>query len=795
MRFILLCCLCIPAAALTAEPAAPAVEVPTPDGTRAYFTSEAYPNRVVRSVIGDDGTRGAPELVNLPSADGRPGAFLALPDGRMLHAGRDNLLKPREMGLRSSYDGGRTWPERRVLLEDAGPALELRQAGHGAYEVLLEDGPGTRSVPFTETWALDPWRLEQRPPLANVVGPLSIPDHRSRLEPQIPLPVDDTPFIEHVRAAASAADWPAPAAQPPAQAPGVSEPVSTAIVTQGILQWIGTRDGVYFREGSGAFMRHPTYGVDGPPSNVIAAVAVDSKDTLWVATPAGLSARDTDGAWRTIRGREGLPWEDLTAIAIDANDNIWLGSTRGLILHTPYTQGRQWYYRAGERYLPGDQIAEVAVAADGRSVFVKTDQGLGRIDLVERTLHSKADYWQQRFEERHRRLGMPSPALYDDAYAMTSWTHGPQPSDGLWTGYHVAAMSMAYSLTGDDQYRAAAKTGMEALYLLQNVTGVTGLVARSVIAVDEPYAEQAAKQDNWHTTADGKYMWRDDVSTDQIDGHYLAFYAYFEHVAQYDEQERARLEKQLRQVTDYILDNNYEIIDWHGERTLWGWYDPERTNNQPIHYLEGALYSLMLLSHIKVAHCITGDEKYLDHFRTLIHEHGYLSNLLLEKKLFPDELNHSDDQLSAVAYYPFLQLEHDPVIRETLHRACRRHARIELPERNTFFAFTYATIDPDDADVAGGVQTLRELPQDRRQWAMINSHRADVTIRPDANRGGQKVLLEVLPYDEHHFERWNQDPYRPDTGGDGRLDGSGEHHILVYWMGRYHGLIAPPQSR
>ena len=637
------------------------------------------------------------------------------------------------------------------------------------------------------------WRLEKSPPMANILGLLSVEDYWSTPKgaTKAKLPIPDVPVIEHVRGSASESDWPliVPVQTGATVPPGFVE--TCRVVDARGRTWMGTTDGLFVSTGT-TQERHPHYGFDGPLSNVIADLARDSKGTLWVATLAGLSACDAEGKWRTIRGPQGLPWEELTSLAISKDDAIWIGSTCGVILYTPYVDGRQWFYRVGERYLPDDNVSDIAVLDDGKRVLVKTDKGIGRIDLVERTMFSKAEAIQTVFEERHRRLGMPSPASLDDPYAMKSWTHGPQPSDGLWTGYHVAAMSMAYATTGEQKYRDAAKKGMDALYLLQNVTGLKGLVARTVIEVGEPYTEEAEKQENWHKTADGKYMWRDDVSSDQIDGHYLGFYAYYEHIAKHDPAEKALLDKQIRQVTDYILDNGYQIIDIDGERTLWGWYDPHRVNNEPVHYLESALYSLMILSHLKVAYFVTGDEKYLDHFRTLIEEHGYLSNLQLEKKLFPDELNHSDDQLSAVAYYPILQLEEDPIIREVLHRACRRHARIELPERNTFFAFTYATIDRDDADVSGGVQTLREMPLDRRDWGMMNSHRADVVLRPSANRQGDPVLADVLPADERNFERWNQDPYEPDHKGSGKSEGSGEHYLLAYWMGRFHGLIAAP---
>lgn len=645
-------------------------------------------------------------------------------------------------------------------------------------------------------WTQESGYLKNPPPLASVAPPLDSKVHLSRPNgPPQDLPYADTPFFEHVRVLPTAEET-APLKAPTVASglKGVEAEATTPVVMQGGTAWVGTADGLYGSASgaSGTFERHGTYGVAGPLSNVIAGIAVDSKGTLWVATPAGLSARSSDGEWRLIRGPQGLPWEELTAIAIDESDGIWLGSTWGLIHHRPYAEGRQWYYRAGERYLPGDQVERVHVANGGKTVYALTDKGWGRIDEVSRTLHEKAELIQARYLDRHRRLGMPSPALHNDAYTMETWTHGTQPSDGLWTSYHVTAMCMAYTLTGEERYKESATEGMEALYLLQNITEIPGLVARTMALVDEPAGKHHRGAHDWRETSGGKYIWRDDVSSDQIDGHYFAFYSYYEHIAKHDPAAKARIEKQIRQVTDYIVDNGFRIIDWDGEMTLWGWWDPERLNEKPVHYLESALYSMLMLSHLKLAHHITGDEKYDELYRMLIEEHGYLSNMLLTKKLYPDELNHSDDQMSAIGYYPFIQLEHDPFIRGVLQRTIRRHALIERDEHNSLIAFVYASMDPQDADIEGGLQTLREMPVDRRNWRMENSHRADIVLQPGESRQDMKVTRDLLPADERDFERWNMDPYRADTGGDGRTENSGEHYLLAYWMARYHGLLAAP---
>jgi hypothetical protein len=776
------------------------VLVPDAEKGVQIFSLVSAGNRWQRKLWSGGGWSGN-GLVNLASA----GSILPVPGtlatvrattGELFAVANDNVIAPGELSARISHDNGRTWPDRRVLATDAAAASPVLLRGEDdTFHVVYrgEDGD-IKHTGFDTNWIVAPTRLRVEPTLAAVAPPSESRSHSNALRvPGDPpaLPIADTPFMEHVGVAATEADWEeVKPASPEQNLPGVFAVVSTPVVRQGEMGWVGTEDGLYYQASEGrAFQRHRSYGVDGPLSNRIAGLAVDSKGVLWVASPAGLSSRDGDGAWTEIRGRQGLPWEELTAIAVDGQDRLWLGSTRGLIVYRPYGEGRQWYYRITQRYVPDDHIQALVLEENG--VIVQTPKGPGRVQEVERTMFSKAEYIENRLNERHRHLGIPSPAHYKDD-ALIEWSFGSQASDGLWTGYHVAAMSMAYSLTGEERYKQSAKVGMETLYKFQNITGVTGLVARSVVEVNTPAWEPIKDMENWHLTEDGQYMWRDDVSSDQIDGHYLAFYTYYEHIAQYDADERARLEAQLRQTTDYLINNNYQIIDWHGERTLWGWWNPELLNDKPEHYLESGLYSLMMLSFLKVTHYVTDDDVYMDHYRKLSEEHGYVSNMLLQKKVEPDSVNHSDDQLSAVAFYPFIQLEYSPYVRDALLRSLRRHALIEIPERNSFMAFVYAAMDPEDADVAGGVRSLREIPQDRRNWGVDNGPRADVALAPGSSRQNRPYLTEVVPYDERFFHRWNQNPYEAKAGGDGMTEDAGVHYLLPYWMGRYHGLIAAP---
>lgn len=557
------------------------------------------------------------------------------------------------------------------------------------------------------------------------------------------------------------------------------KPVTAAAVQNGIT-WLGTSEGLY----SGT-SRHDAYGTGGPLATRITGLATDSKGALWVGTPLGLSRRAADGTWSHIQGQQGLPVEDITTLAIDGNDRIWIGTSQGAVLYQPYAEGRQWFYRAGKRYLPGDHVKSIAVLPEGSPVYFLTDAGPGRLDLVSTTLLERAQTIEKRVNERHRRLGLVADCILDKAENPASHTIEDKDNDGLWTAYHVAAMALCYGATGDPAARESARESMHALYMLQNVSGIPGLVARSVV----PPEIGKTKSEQWRPTPDGALYWKSDTSSDEIDGHYLAFYTYFEHIAKADTAERALIEKQVRALTDYLVNNNYQLIDWDGKRTRWGFWNPEALNNNPLNHVELGLNALQILSFLKVTHYITGDERYEEHFRKLIVEHHYLSNILLTKKCFPDENNHSDDQLGFVAWYPILQLEKDPRVRRALAAGVSRHYAVVRPEKPSFYTFVYATVDPAGADIPGAVENLREIPTDRRLYRATNSHRKDIAFSSLPNRFEQPVLTRVLPADERCFAKWNADPYEPDGGDDGRTEDDGAAYLLPYWMARYHGFI------
>jgi hypothetical protein len=570
----------------------------------------------------------------------------------------------------------------------------------------------------------------------------------------------------------------------------------TDIVAVNNQQWIGTSAGLFLGKRGRDPERQDAYGVGGPLATHISALAGDAEGNLWVGTPLGLSKRTKGGEWFHIQGKQGLPYEDITSIVVNGEDQLWIGTTHGVIHYRPDDADREWFYREGPRYVADNAINGVAVSEDGKTVYVATSEGVNTIELKTTTLLEKANNIEARVNERHRRRGLVGQTVFESADDLTKYRIPDSDNDGLWTAYHVTAMALAYGTTKDPAYRESAKTGMDSLYMLQNASGKPGLVARSVLPLDLGKAHndaaraRGAKRDQWRLTPDEQLYWKSDTSSDEYCGHYMAFYAYWEHIARRGtEEEKALHIKQVRDVTDYMIEGNYQLIDWTGERTRWGFWNPENLNNDPSHYIENGLNALQVCSFLKVAYYVTGDQKYQDHYLKLLVEHDYLSNIMTEKKTFPDELNHSDDQLGFTAWFPILQLEHDPKIRHALNQGVRRHWVVEERELPSYFTFIYATIDPNHADIDGAIQNLKEIPEDRRSYKTMNSQRTDVVFEYRNNRFDRPVITRALPSDERNFEKWNQDPFEPDDNGNGLSEDPGSAYLLPYWMGRYYGFF------
>jgi hypothetical protein len=570
----------------------------------------------------------------------------------------------------------------------------------------------------------------------------------------------------------------------------------------------------------------------------VPGVAFDSKGRLWFATKAGVGCQTAEG-WRFYEGKDGLPWNDFTGMAAGLEGEVWFATHLGV----ERFDGKEWAYRQGPRWLPNDDVAQVAVDGRGGAWFA-TAAGVGCIERRPMTLAEKAEFYEQEIERYIKRTPYGYVAEAPLRKVADKTTADPQDSDndGLWTSMYGAGECFAYGATKDPKAKERAKKAFEALRFLQKVTQdcehapPKGYIARSIRPVDWPDPNvgrlegdrQEQKRDKlwkvyeprWPKSADGKWYWKSDTSSDELDGHYFFYPLYYDLCADTDA-ERERLREVVRDITDHLLTHNFVLIDHDGKPTRWAIYGPQFLNHDPYWWLERGLKSLSMLSYLAVAEHVTGDPKYAAAARELIDHESYAHNAMHPKVQHgPGSGNQSDDEMAIMCFYGLLRCSQDETLKTMMRYSFYRYWLNEAPEMNPFFNFAYAAVclnatatspwgafpvSPWPGWLDDSMATLYGFPLDRLNWPLRNSHRLDLVRLPPVRsvdleypdhgrRRGNRVNGKVLPVENRQFNHWNTDPWELDYGGNGGELGAGTVYLLPYYMGLYHGFIQKPGS-
>jgi hypothetical protein len=564
----------------------------------------------------------------------------------------------------------------------------------------------------------------------------------------------------------------------------------------------------------------------------VRGVVFDSKDHLWFASAQGAGCEAS--AWQLYTGADGLPYNDFTTMAAGENGTVWFGTRMGAIRY----DGKNWEYRQGRRWLPYDDVRSIAVNANGDGWFA-TAAGVGVIERRSETLEAKAKFFEDEIDKRHRRTpyGYISFAYLKNPGDTREWTLSDTDNDGLWTSMYGAGECFAYAATRDPLARKRAKAAFEALRFLRLVTqggqhpAPPGFIARAIRPTsgpdpnisDSPVHDARVRSTNdalwkviaprWPVSADGKWYWKSDVSSDELDGHFFFYALYYDLVAD-SEEERSRVREQVAAVAGHLLDHNFQMVDHDGKPTRWGIFNPEHLNDSFNWYEDRGINSLSILTYMKVAAHITGDPRFAAAARNLIQQHAYAANILIPKSdTGPGSGNESDDEMIYMNYYNLIRYETDPALRQTYALALYKQWQWQQQELNPLFDFIYAASCTGQAaeDSFGkvnlsprnrgwleeSVDSLERLPLDRIDWRLTNSHRIDLIPLPgyvqldrdSAVPAGYRVNGDVLPIDERWVGYWNTDPWELDEGGNGSTLADGEAFLLPYYMGLYHKYI------
>ncbi len=566
----------------------------------------------------------------------------------------------------------------------------------------------------------------------------------------------------------------------------------------------------------------------------VRGVAFDSEGQLWFATLAGVGCETHEG-WKFYTGQDGLPYNDFTCAAAGPDGTVWFGTRMGAVRYD--NQG--WAYRQGLGWLPNDEIRSVAVDANGDAWFATAD-GVGCIERRMMTLAEKADIYEEEMEKyiRRTKYGYVSEVHLDAPGDKSHINYSDSDNDGLWTSMYGAGECFAYAATGDPKAKDRAKRAFEALRFLQKVTQgcdhspPKGYVARTILPAsgpdpnvgrlerDQREHDEGDKlwkvyEPRWPLSADKKWYWKSDTSSDELDGHYFFYPRYYDLVADTDE-EKERVREVVRDLTDHLIDHGYDLVDHDGTPTRWGYYDPQSLNHDPNWWGERGLKSLSMLSYLAVARHMTGDPKYGECMKELCDKYAYDTNAMIYKiHRGIGSGNQSDDEMAFMSYYNLVKYAKDDELLSKIMYSFYSAWTVEQPEMNPFFNFAYAAfgvdatwtnpwmtnrIAPWDGWLEDSVATLKGFSLDRCNWACKNSQRIDLLMLPRQQavdpiedmrpgRRGYRVNGKVLPVENRHFGHWNTDPWSLNYGGDGRELASGTVFLLPYYMGLYHGFI------
>jgi len=570
----------------------------------------------------------------------------------------------------------------------------------------------------------------------------------------------------------------------------------------------------------------------------VLGVGFNDEGRLWFATKAGIAGQTQNG-WCFYEGKDGLPWNDFTSISAGPGHALWFTTHLGVIRF----DGKEWQYRQGPRWLPNDDVFQAAVDPQGAAWFA-TASGVGCLERRQMNLAEKAEVYEQEIERFIKRTpyGYVAEASLRQVADKTSANPQDSDNDGLWTSMYGAGEAFAYGATKDPKAQKRAKQAFEALRFLQKVTQdcsnapPKGYIARTIRPVDWPdpnigrldHDREEAQSDKlwkvyeprWPKSADGKWFWKSDTSSDELDGHYFFYPLYYDLCAD-TETERERVREVVRDITDHLLTHGCVLIDHDGKPTRWAVYGPQFLNRNPLWWQERGLKSLSMLSYLAVAEHITGDAKYAAAARELIDQEGYAQNAMHPKVQHgPGSGNQSDDEMAFMSYYGLLRYSHDESLKLSIRASFYHYWLNEAAEMNPFFNFAYAACNLDAfADSPWGsfpvkpwpgwhedsLATLYGFPLDRLNWPLRNSHRldlvrlgalsgADVESPTERSKRGHLRNGKVLPVENRHFGHWNTDPWALDYGGNGGELAAGSVFLLPYYMGLYHGFIQKPDG-
>ena len=531
-------------------------------------------------------------------------------------------------------------------------------------------------------------------------------------------------------------------------------------------------------------------------------VEYSSNNNLWIGSLGGITIRNDQRKIKTLTPSNGIPNAEVNCIERSSKGSMWVGTNMGIVR---YEQDESHSLRFSKRWLMNDKVRDIVFDKWG-TAWIATAGGVSAIKSKELTLAEKADYFYKKLIEIHVRepwiVHLVGLEVEGDS---STWKPIDDDNDGEYTGIYLSMESLRYAATGDIKAKERAKKAFHTLKYLQEITNTEGFFARTVIPIDwtsmhdlnrkysdREYADELVKdprfkkvENRWRESEDGKWLWKGDTSSDEMCGHFMGYFYYYEFAA--DEDEKKILRKHVKKIVDYLIEHNYNFLDIDGTPTRWAVWSPDKLNRDPDWASERSLNSFELLAFLKFTFHITGEQKYQDEYLRLINEEGYLDNMVKLNKKNPAWEIYFDVLLEGYLFPILVKYEDDPSLKEFYEKLMDEWFVKQKSGRNPLNNFVYCYARDKKVEIKNSIDFLIDTPLDLVDWRIDHTQREDVLVvrKPILE---EKQINVLPPASERATVRWDKNPWAA-IHGNPHTAREPVFWLFPYWMGKYLEII------
>lgn len=580
----------------------------------------------------------------------------------------------------------------------------------------------------------------------------------------------------------------------------VAKSVRNAAADQSGSVWIATDVGLYVLGDSQA---NVFYGPDTLLSAAVKDVSVNKNGDVWVAALGGVSVMTKQSKITQLTTQQGLPSVFVNTIAHTADGDAWLGTEKGIVKFKKDGSRQLLFSR---RWLLSDEVNDITFDRDG-TAWIATSKGISAIRKRNMTLASKERYFYDVLMRRHiRKPWIAGQCRLVVAGDTTQWLPDDDDNDGEYTGNYLAMESFRYAATKSEEAKTNARKAFDFLKQLQDVTGSNGFFARTIVPADwsgplddtnrtyttYELAEEMVKEPRfkpvetrWRKSADGKWLWKGDASSDEMCGHMMGYFFYHQLVA--DAEEKKRIAKHVSSIADHLAANNFNMMDIDGKHTRWSVWSPDMLNNDPEWRPDKFQNSMELLTFMKLAAHVTGNFKYETIYRRLIDKEHYLANMQKVTEQNPAWFIYFDVILQAYLYPILLKCEKDPRLLSFYQQHMDDWMEKRKADRNPLINFLYCYSRGKNIGLDASIDLLRDTPLDLVSWYIDHRQREDIRIvrKPVLD---EEQVSELPPASIRATIRWDANPWAA-AGGNPSIEREPVFWLFPYWMGRYLKMI------